>query len=984
MSSILRAANNRRTFLRGIEPEHKIGQKGVFNTDFEEPTYLTFRLHFGSMVNSGSFIDGLCSLVAPQNNSGTMGNYESMPTPFFQLKGPERAVQEATALNTGDIRGQNFVYSAYEYLFNSNQAHRAELLLEFIHGWSELQYQYQYFFTKVEGISEALKINPASGIRLKDGTKLKITVRDSLDQRVRYLLSLYRRIVWDDDFQRWTMPDMMRFFRVYVFVSEIRTFHKATTEYTQNNTTPSGAKTISDSINNSLKNYTERTLTTVKNEANRAVNTLISHIPELGIPAIDDYIDSKTGRGNVNGLSGSIGSTNEYDISSIMGLADFVYKTVNDIAPVTLYEFDMCDIDVDSLNSIVNNSYANESPEESGNFTFSVNVRQLNVVEKYNILKDVGRWPGAEALSYIKTGTDIPLDFPTNLNLYINDFLINKLNRNLQPVGYDSDNSGLTASALSEYKTYLDDTALMNDSYFMGEHELVHIPGVAYHKNDLTTGIDPTKTGKKIAANSLLMSLTESAIKSVFGMGVNAVTRTKDNILNTKIGSTNLSVNDIFGVLRTGNIASLGKAVSIAVAGLADPTGNSVGLRSNDPYKTVIAGMLANLASKVPLNDVDLKNVLTARELLAPGNKTLFEDLVTNKPDPSVIDMELDKLYRESFDKYHEYLDGKRDSLSKENQLIDNAIYDAKFEFAKLIVTEKNKIDLTELQFQSADPYHLILELDLNEADKKTLILTGLNQDTIKLSELPDIELKGLDKNKLKPELQLILAGINKPELNGPDQIAEKNELELDRLNQDTVKNNIELDPLNQDTFKNEPELYGLDQEVEKNEIELTGLNQSVSKTKQEINTDLVGSLKKNDIDLNGPSQEGSKREIELNGLDQRTNEDNRSGVPNLESSIYRTNTELEMFKDNNEKVNPQNLGLSGDSNKNTIQLQGPFYSVEPNRDFLKGKTVQVHPDNPAKSKLIDKKAGQVGTTKEEKSESELNEIRKKNIYNQR
>lgn len=71
------------------------------------------------------------------------------------------------------------------------------MLLEFIDALNEIQNDFPWYFQSISGIQNLLQIKPDQGYRLKNA-QVTIKMIDSIDQRVRYLLSLYRRIVWDD------------------------------------------------------------------------------------------------------------------------------------------------------------------------------------------------------------------------------------------------------------------------------------------------------------------------------------------------------------------------------------------------------------------------------------------------------------------------------------------------------------------------------------------------------------------------------------------------------------------------------------------------------------------------------------------------------------------------------------------------------------------------------------------------------------------
>ena len=89
-----------------------------------------------------------------------------------------------------------------------------------------IQNDYPYYFKSVEGLSGLLKVDPAAGIRITpENGVLTIKCHDALDLRITELLSMYRKIAWDDVYQRWVLPDMMRYFQMKIYVSEIRNFH---------------------------------------------------------------------------------------------------------------------------------------------------------------------------------------------------------------------------------------------------------------------------------------------------------------------------------------------------------------------------------------------------------------------------------------------------------------------------------------------------------------------------------------------------------------------------------------------------------------------------------------------------------------------------------------------------------------------------------------------------------------------------------------
>jgi hypothetical protein len=196
------------TKFRGIE---KVAQRFTLSKRFDEPTYFSFRLVFS---DNGDQI---------YNVANDYSNYDVMPHPLFNL---DKLVVPAgiygSNMNTID---NPISYSSIRYLQDANEPTRAEMLREFVSKFNDLQTNYSYYFQQIDGISELLKIDPTKGQRILNDKKITITCLEGLDLRMSYLMTLYRKIAWDDVYQRWVLPDMMRYFTLKIYLAEFRTFH---------------------------------------------------------------------------------------------------------------------------------------------------------------------------------------------------------------------------------------------------------------------------------------------------------------------------------------------------------------------------------------------------------------------------------------------------------------------------------------------------------------------------------------------------------------------------------------------------------------------------------------------------------------------------------------------------------------------------------------------------------------------------------------
>lgn len=181
-------------------------ESGILSSRYDQPTYISFKLEFAQ--NNDLFYND-----AGKTMYRTL-NYDTMPHPLFGEQG------------AADINSRES-YSSIDYLIDSNEYTRAKMLKEFISKFNELQRNFQWYFKSIEGLDDLLKIKLTSGQRVLSDKRLTINMLEGIDLRVSHLLNLYRKVAWDDTYQRWVLPEMMRYFTLNIYISEFRTFHTA-------------------------------------------------------------------------------------------------------------------------------------------------------------------------------------------------------------------------------------------------------------------------------------------------------------------------------------------------------------------------------------------------------------------------------------------------------------------------------------------------------------------------------------------------------------------------------------------------------------------------------------------------------------------------------------------------------------------------------------------------------------------------------------
>ena len=167
---------------------------------FDEPTYYTFKMFFYSDDD--------------KDNAATNVNFDRMPQPLFSNQMQEQ------------MDARNY-YSTTQYLYDMDEGVRVQMLQEFKAKWNQLQEQYQWYFQSISGLNSLMNVVPGRGRRVAQDARITVKTLEGLDQKITYLLNLYRKIAWDDDYQRWILPDMMRYFRISIYITEFRTFHRS-------------------------------------------------------------------------------------------------------------------------------------------------------------------------------------------------------------------------------------------------------------------------------------------------------------------------------------------------------------------------------------------------------------------------------------------------------------------------------------------------------------------------------------------------------------------------------------------------------------------------------------------------------------------------------------------------------------------------------------------------------------------------------------
>lgn len=292
----------------------------LFDNRYDEPTYLTFRIDFFPTVNwqwHGDYLNGL------YENDIKLSSYDDMPQPLLDL--------------TND-------YSTYTYLKDSiGDEYRANLLFKFVKGLADLTWNCPFYIQEMEGLNELLIVDPKRGTRVDQEQVLTLKCLDSLDQRILGLMNMYKKVAWDDVYQRWILPDMMRYFKMRIYISEFRFFHSA----------PDNMKSAASS----QIEYSKLS----NNGKYSTVNSL---------KALTDKISQITGKDQVI-------------TEKTWALLD---NNINDKMPTICLECNMCEFDISDIYSHLGSLSAADPRTYSGQPEIKIKIGNVKEILNYKIL----------------------------------------------------------------------------------------------------------------------------------------------------------------------------------------------------------------------------------------------------------------------------------------------------------------------------------------------------------------------------------------------------------------------------------------------------------------------------------------------------------------------------------------------------------------------------------------------------------------------
>ena len=319
-----------------------------FARAFDEPTYLSFRIEFMfndpemAIRNTAYNNQGINDSAIRTAFYGQM--YDYMPEPLLNdfFTRDEKGAMKPTDTSVG------ILYSTENYLdINLGDHGRAMLLHTFKRALKDIQDNFPYYFTSLRGIDSITSINPGEGVRVKEGL-IELECMEGLDLKITQLLQLYRKIVWDDVYQRWILPDMMRYFGMRIYVSEIRLFSDVKNENGTVGTWDFSKEAYRNmTYNGQVDESGGSFLELVKNDPNMLRKSTAVSQSFLGTKSIITKALNYTS-GTVNTRLGVYES-----ITGALNQLEYCNNAINEVMPTLCFECHMCEFDIkDTLSHI--------------------------------------------------------------------------------------------------------------------------------------------------------------------------------------------------------------------------------------------------------------------------------------------------------------------------------------------------------------------------------------------------------------------------------------------------------------------------------------------------------------------------------------------------------------------------------------------------------------------------------------------------------
>ena len=855
----------------------EFAKNGIFNSAYEDPTYLTFKVEFGGwgrsqkeLVNANVYVDD-----AEYNNVWD-ANFDDYPMGLFDMNFQLPNDADDSYYSKTDTYGTVSRYNAVNWLYTRHEDMRAEYLKTFIEGLTSLQTFSPHFITSVTGVDSLIDWSADRGMRIKNDAKLTFSFNDSIDQRVRTLFELYRKAAWDDEYQRWVLPENLREFKMILYISEIRDFHRPR--------------------KNSIGNTN-----TDNNLLNSDKNVVVDKVSDL----INKWV-----------------FTNGQDAVEYGG---------NNIAPVYAFECSPCQFEIGPLFS---SEYKSSTEGNDEQIKVSVKVKNVRTYMKNSVIDKIDNFIISDQISVYKrfygsNGTD----YSTNIDAPYNSWLRRDFFTNLYANAGGDASSFVTTYGTTGTISDLDLLSAYNNEIFSMSSTLdgaASLGGLLSANVKRLLGATPSEIlGNKFSfseyvedylLDALYTNLKKIAIldDGIFLDKFVSQQLMSDMMGNWRTALSNMKMHDedylnsidkgidlLMGKLKTDqdlleNIYSAGVETVNRLSEQKNKVMNGAKPEGVDPNLDFVETTLVDTDSSVEFQDMPLED--TSIDLQ-------FNKVELDKTSPSLQFNNID-------------LDDPSINLEFQDTSLEDTAVNLQFVDTQLDLTSPelifNKVSLEdpglELEFQSTSLEETPVNLEFNKAEledtsvnlkfNKAELEETKNNVQFNKTELEETE-NSVKFNKTELEETPVNLKFNKAELEETKNNVQFNKTELEETENSAKFNKTELEDTSVNLKFNKAELEETENNVQFNKTELEETKNNVQFSKAELEET------ENNVQFNKAELEETENNVQFSKAELEETENNvqfnKAELEETKNNVQFNKTELEETE-NSAKFNKTEL----------------------------------------------------------------------------
>ena len=308
---------------RFLESSNYLGKRGVLYDEYDEPTYFSFWIEFPDFTT-------------PEALKAT--NYDHLPN--------------------GLLYKEDSDYSAERYLRSINENKRADAIAVFRQLLSDISRETPYYIKEISGLETIYEIDPEKNNR--DEARLTIAFDEALDNRMTALFDTYRKAAYDEKYQRWVLPDIMRMFKMEIYVTEFRRFHIP--RYNERRSVEDGSRLTGDGRN-----------------INDPINGSAGFFDQIGKFARDP-------EGTLGGIVDDAADRISGRPGERLSESDYFLKVMDRNFSILKFELQNCEFDLKSFKPSWTETINNNTGTEKITGTVEIKVGEVNESNQYTVL----------------------------------------------------------------------------------------------------------------------------------------------------------------------------------------------------------------------------------------------------------------------------------------------------------------------------------------------------------------------------------------------------------------------------------------------------------------------------------------------------------------------------------------------------------------------------------------------------------------------